>query len=224
MKASEVSNQLTSCAAALASLSPRLEPALAARLHSEVAARIERALIEVPNSQSENPRFKKSAAQLAKTMQHLAEAYAAVSSRLPAEGATASVGRMMAFTTDFGTSWELQEALLLLLTGKGARDLARDAVAGIASAPMRAGALISPAFLAAAQPPECSLPTQKLVDLLKQPLCVGQARRIILDLLEKRYQRSFADQWEFVRFAGERKLGLDFTSPPKRPAEFSVKE
>ena len=39
--------------------------------------------------------------------------------------------------------------------------------------------------------------------------------RAILDHLEHRYQRPFADQWDFVRFAEEQKLGFDFTSPPK---------
>jgi hypothetical protein len=39
----------------------------------------------------------------------------------------------------------------------------------------------------------------------------------VLDALGTRYQRRFADHWEFVRFAEEQKLGLDFTSPPQRP-------
>jgi hypothetical protein len=30
------------------------------------------------------------------------------------------------------------------------------------------------------------------------------------------YQRTFPDQWAFVRYATENKLGLDFTTPPKR--------
>jgi hypothetical protein len=60
------------------------------------------------------------------------------------------------------------------------------------------------------------LSDQDLVNLLKESLTVGTARRAVLDELEVRFQRRFADQWEFVRFAGEQKLGLDFTSPPKR--------
>jgi tRNA A-37 threonylcarbamoyl transferase component Bud32 len=58
---------------------------------------------------------------------------------------------------------------------------------------------------------------QELVDLLKHPLCVNEARRVVLDHLGTRYKRTFADQWEFVRFAEEQKLGLDLTTPPKRP-------
>jgi hypothetical protein len=52
-----------------------------------------------------------------------------------------------------------------------------------------------------------------LVDLLKHPFCVGKARRMVLDQLGRHYRQSFADQWEFVTFAGERQLGFDLTSP-----------
>ena len=38
-----------------------------------------------------------------------------------------------------------------------------------------------------------------------------------LEQAGNRYQRPFADLWEFVRFAEEQKLGLDLTSPPQRP-------
>ena len=74
-------------------------------------------------------------------------------------------------------------------------------------------ALLEPA----AEPFPRRLSDQELVDLLKGPLCVGPARRAVLDHLECRYGRAFADQWDFVRFAEERKLGLDFTRPPQRP-------
>jgi hypothetical protein len=39
-----------------------------------------------------------------------------------------------------------------------------------------------------------------------------------LEHLDNRYARRFANHWEFVRFARERGLDLDFTTPPKRPA------
>jgi hypothetical protein len=42
------------------------------------------------------------------------------------------------------------------------------------------------------------------------------ARRVILDAREHRYRQRFRDQWDFVRFAQEQKLGLDFTRGPKR--------
>jgi hypothetical protein len=61
------------------------------------------------------------------------------------------------------------------------------------------------------------LSDQTLVDLLKGPLCVGPARRVVLDILQQHHQRAFIDQWDFVRFAEVKKLSLDFTSPPRRP-------
>jgi hypothetical protein len=63
----------------------------------------------------------------------------------------------------------------------------------------------------------CRLSTQELVDLLKHPFCVDEARRVVLEQLERRYHRKFADHWEFVRFATAQRLGLDFTTPPRRP-------
>jgi hypothetical protein len=39
----------------------------------------------------------------------------------------------------------------------------------------------------------------------------------VLDHLGHRYGRRFVNHWAFVRFATEQKLGLDFTTPPKRP-------
>jgi hypothetical protein len=74
-----------------------------------------------------------------------------------------------------------------------------------------------PFLITAAQPLPCRLSTPQLVELLKMPGCVGAGRRVVLDHLGNRYRRHFADVWEFVRFAKEQNLGLDFTSPPKRP-------
>ena len=65
------------------------------------------------------------------------------------------------------------------------------------------------------------LSDQDLVELLKQPLCVGEARRVVLVQLGIQHQRTFADQWEFVRFAEERELGLDFITPVP-PASVAV--
>jgi tRNA A-37 threonylcarbamoyl transferase component Bud32 len=80
-----------------------------------------------------------------------------------------------------------------------------------------AGALTARALLPDALAPlPDPLPPQDLVDLLKHPLCVGEARRVVLRQLSVHYQRSFADQWEFVRFATEQGLDLDLTSPPRR--------
>jgi hypothetical protein len=60
------------------------------------------------------------------------------------------------------------------------------------------------------------LPPQTLVDLLKHPCCVGEARRLVLDQLARHYQRPFADQWDFVDYVQQQKLPLDLTTPPAR--------
>jgi hypothetical protein len=39
----------------------------------------------------------------------------------------------------------------------------------------------------------------------------------VLAQLARHYQRPFADQWDFVRFAQEQRLDLDLTTPPRRP-------
>jgi hypothetical protein len=67
------------------------------------------------------------------------------------------------------------------------------------------------------KPLPCRLTTQALVDLLKMPTCFGEARQVALDHLGNRYGRRFFNHWEFVRFAEEQNLGLDFTTTPKRP-------
>jgi hypothetical protein len=69
----------------------------------------------------------------------------------------------------------------------------------------------------ASEPLPCRLSTAELVELLKYPTCFGDARRVVLKHLGNRYGRSFATHWEFVRFAQQQGLGLDFTTPPKRP-------
>ena len=74
-------------------------------------------------------------------------------------------------------------------------------------------------LLPASEPLPCRLSDQQLVELLKMPTCVGAARRVVLDHLGIRYRRTFADVWEFVRFAKEQRLDLDLTSPPQHPEE-----
>jgi hypothetical protein len=76
-----------------------------------------------------------------------------------------------------------------------------------------APALLQPAF----HSPPPPLPAETLVGMLKGPLCVGEAQWLVLEQLGRRYGRSFADQWDFVRFAIERKFPLDLLSPPQRP-------
>jgi hypothetical protein len=73
------------------------------------------------------------------------------------------------------------------------------------------------ALLQAAEPLPCRFSTQWLVDLLKMPTCVGEARAVILEQLSNRYKQPFADQWEFVEFAEKHLPDIDLKSPPKRP-------
>jgi hypothetical protein len=59
-----------------------------------------------------------------------------------------------------------------------------------------------------------SLEIADLVELLKQPLCVRDLRRLVLDELGKRHKHHFGDQWDFVRFAEEHRFGFDLAGPP----------
>ena len=74
-----------------------------------------------------------------------------------------------------------------------------------------------PLLPAIAEPLPCRLSTQDLVDLLKMPTCFGNARQVVLKHLGNRYHRRFVNHWEFVRYAKEQNLDLDFTTPPRRP-------
>jgi hypothetical protein len=74
-----------------------------------------------------------------------------------------------------------------------------------------------PVLQAAGQPLPCRLSTQDLVELLKMPTCVAELRRVILNQLGNRYGWRFDTHWDFVRYAQEQKLNLDFTTPPQRP-------
>ena len=64
---------------------------------------------------------------------------------------------------------------------------------------------------------EAVLPAQALVDLLKHPFCVREARRLVLEQLSRHYHRPFADQWEFVAYAQLHQPQLDLLTPPKHP-------
>jgi tRNA A-37 threonylcarbamoyl transferase component Bud32 len=106
----------------------------------------------------------------------------------------------------------------LLIDGTGDQVRQR-AVAVAAAAGISAQGLVPslPLLPAAREPLPCRLSTQDLVELLKMPTCVAGVRRIILDQLGNRYGRRFDTHWDFVRYAGEHGLDLDFTTPPQRP-------
>jgi hypothetical protein len=108
------------------------------------------------------------------------------------------------------------EILSRSLTDNGRDQRDRRAVRMAAAGPGLEAA-VEAAVRVSAEPFPCRLTTQELVELLKMPTCFGKARRIVLDQLGNRYGRRFVNHWAFVRFATERKLGLDFTTPPKQP-------
>jgi hypothetical protein len=100
---------------------------------------------------------------------------------------------------------------------KDTRDRRAIAVAAAIGSAAQVPARSIPLLPAAGEPLTCRLSTQDLVELLKMPTCVGEVRRIVLDQLGNRYGRRFDTHWDFVRFAQEQGLDLDFTTPPKRP-------
>jgi hypothetical protein len=121
------------------------------------------------------------------------------------------------FYTDFGSRTKNLDAFL---TNAGQPEVSRRAVAlatAIGLAGGRPFATLA-ALPESSEPLPCRLSTQDLVDLLKMPTCFGEARKIVLKHLGNGYGRRFANHWEFVRFAQEQQLDLDFTTPPKRPA------
>jgi hypothetical protein len=154
-------------------------------------------------------------------LQGLAWGLSAVAARLgpeEAKGAAATLSQAMTQTTDPDALSHLAQGLSAVLlredSGRGSPRYGLIATVGVLSCP--ASVLSAPALLQPAlEPPP--LPAQTLVDLLKQPFCVGEARQLVLGQLARHYHRPFASQWDFVRFAEEQNLGLDLTSPPKRP-------
>jgi tRNA A-37 threonylcarbamoyl transferase component Bud32 len=105
----------------------------------------------------------------------------------------------------------LARTLAAVVAGEPGERCCRRVVAGIgASSPLAVAATLN-------LPPP--LPVPVLVDLLRRPLCVGEARRILLGELSRHYGRPFADQWDFASFAQEQNLDLDLFAPfqNKRP-------
>jgi hypothetical protein len=98
----------------------------------------------------------------------------------------------------------------------GQRQRGTAGAVGMLSVPGAIPVAVAPLH-SALEPPPPPLPAQTLVDLLKHPLCVGAARRLVLEQLARHCRRPFADQWEFVRFAQEQNLDLDLETPPQRP-------
>ena len=73
------------------------------------------------------------------------------------------------------------------------------------------------------KPLSCRLTTQQLVDLLKMPTCIRDPKRIILSQLENRFGEKFHNHWDFVRYAKEKNLDLNFNSPPGKLATLETR-
>jgi hypothetical protein len=192
-----------SLAQCLAAVGARLEPEEAARHCAQAARTLTQEITSTTDPSA---------------MKSLAKGLAAVTCRLEPKQAVKILSQAMTKTTEPSALNSLAQGLAATLT-EGARTLpVRTAglVGGVAASDRQL--LLAPDVLVlAVEPPPCRLSTQQLVDLLKHPFCVGQARRAVLEQLENRYRRPFTDHWEFVRFATEQRLGLDFTTPPQRP-------
>jgi len=153
----------------------------------------------------------------------LAEGLSAVAARMePKEAARTLIQAMSTAntdTTDMDPRFAQALTFAAVLTGADRPEQRRRTASVMAclgstsdgTALLSGLALLRPAVQAL----PCRLSTAELVELLKDPLCVGAARRVLLDRLATRYGRPFADQWKFVRFADQQRLGLDCTVPPR---------
>ncbi len=158
-----------------------------------------------------------------RVLEVLAEKLSTVAHRMgPMDAAQArglAVGafmQAMTKTTDPNTLQRLSKGLskILLSTETRQRLLGLTAAVGASAGPVPPFTLFARTQLALKPVP--ALP-QTLVDVLKHPFCVGEARRAVLEQLSRHYNRPFADQWELVEYVTENKLPLDLTTPLMRP-------
>ena len=159
----------------------------------------------------------------AHALRYLAQGLSAAASRLEPEeadrvsaAAAATLVQAMAKTPVYFHSYQLWLIrILAAVLGNGRRPERTQAVAAAAGTLQDDPGL--PGALALLEPRSLSrtdCPTRSWWTC-SSSRSASASRRAILDHLEHRYQRPFADQWDFVRFAEEQKLGFDFTSPPK---------
>jgi tRNA A-37 threonylcarbamoyl transferase component Bud32 len=155
----------------------------------------------------------------------LASGLRAVAARLGPEEAAATariLTEALAKARDPNAHWSLAQDLVAVSVRIGPEEAVRRSLlaarAAAGTAPLHPLAGLA-AWALAAQPLPSRLSTQELVDLLKMPTCVGFARKPFLQLLGQRYNRNFADQWEFVEYAEKHLPDVDLTSPPKRPKQ-----
>ncbi len=154
----------------------------------------------------------------------LAEGLSALAARMEAEDArqiAAALLPVIADTKDHDALSSLAQTLSALLSAVPPAEIPSRTATAVSAVGLPAGTDHALAALGlvipAAEPLPCRLSTQALVDLLKMPTCCSEVRRVILDQLGNRYGRRFDTHWDFVRYAQDQGLHLDFTTPPQRP-------
>jgi serine/threonine-protein kinase len=194
-------------AQALSALAARLEAKEAARVSAEAAATLTEAMAKTNDPMA---------------LSYLAQGLSVVAARLepkeaprvPAEVAATLIQAMAKRSTDAA----LAQGLSVVL-GNPRWDTRAESVAATVGCLHDGQGL--PGAVLLLRPATESFPRrfsdQQSVELLKHPLCVGPARRTVLDQLGIHHGRTFADVWEFVRYAEEQRLDIDFATPPNRP-------
>jgi hypothetical protein len=185
--------------------------AVVARLGPGEAAAVARLLSEALAKET-NPRARYS----------LAQGLSAVAARLGPEEAARLLSEALAKETNPDARQSLARGLVTMSVRLGPEEAVRRsllAARAVAESPLPHPLAGLPALALAAQPLPSRLSIQELVELLKMPTCVGDARAVILQQLGGRYNRDFADQWEFVEYAAKHLPDVDLKSPPKRPGK-----
>jgi predicted Ser/Thr protein kinase len=193
---------LSSLAESLSAVAVRMDAKAAATVAVSAAANLVHAMKDIKNPGASY---------------FLPQGLSALADRMAPDDAAALT--LQAVTALFKNSSVGSFPLSVLLNGVPPAEMRSRSASAAALVAFLAGP--SPTFAAfyipVAEPPPCRLSTQQLVELLKMPPCIGEVRRVVLDRLGDRYHRHFSDAWEFVHFAKEQHLDLDFTSPLSRP-------
>jgi hypothetical protein len=197
----------------------RMEPAEAARVCDRTIRTLLRARSVGPRADWDRPGFDSSVAELLPRLgARQANPLAAILAALMGAEQDAAIAADVFSDEPGERDWPSGPAILSrVLTDTSPMQRAAHSLR-MAMPRMGLGIGVWPASAALpAEPWPCRLTTQELVDLLKMPTCLGRARRVVLEHLGQIHGRRFADHWEFVRFAHENHLSLDFTTSPRRP-------
>jgi hypothetical protein len=190
---------------AVVTLAPRMDAAGAA----EATGRVLDAMTRIDRSAS---------------LHALGGAVAALAARIDATAAEKAVRQMldaMANTQDAAALAELGATVAVLVArmeGEAAQNAAAKAASRALDARARAeNPDVRQTLDDAVATLTARLTDHGLVDLLKHPTCVGEARRLVLGEFSKRMKRDFADVWELADWLREHRPDVDLVSPPRRP-------